>query len=235
MTGLGRLFRHRLWALLAPRISVQSSLDRTRRDAILANRSQSKLRYVERPSPPSSQNRSDSPALGRLSPGRGLSQDGNRSSFGTHPESATGWPSVYPGARHRGIRPDPQDLASAQFYRRPQLPEAHPQPAESRRGAWTHLAEGVSWPAGGTPATLSGGSRGPVGRLRPGCHALILWTTRYIGVSARRSSALRRSHKPVVNGILRARATLDSASGCKGVRDTIRGSRKRPGWSWRHI
>jgi len=90
MTGLGRLFRHRLWALLAPRISVQSSLDRTRRDAILANRSQSKLRYVERPSPPSSQNRSDSPALGRLSPGRGLSQDGNRSSFGTHPESATG-------------------------------------------------------------------------------------------------------------------------------------------------
>src|SRR5271165_1451718 len=38
------------------------------------------------------------------------SQDGNRSSFGTHPESATGWPSVYPGARLRGIRPDPQDL-----------------------------------------------------------------------------------------------------------------------------
>ena len=90
------------------------SLDRTRRDPTLANRSQSKLRYVERAGPPSSQNRSDSPALGRLSPGRGLSQDGNCSSFGTHPESATGWPSVYPGARHRGIRPDPQDLASAQ-------------------------------------------------------------------------------------------------------------------------
>src|ERR1700736_5219514 len=62
--------------------------------------------------PPSSRNRYDSPALGRLSPGRGLSQDGNCSSFGTHPESATGWPSVYPGARHPGIRPDPQDLAS---------------------------------------------------------------------------------------------------------------------------
>jgi TnpA family transposase len=35
--------------------------------------------------------------LGRLSPGRRLSQDGNRSSFGTRPESATRWPSVYPG------------------------------------------------------------------------------------------------------------------------------------------
>lgn len=71
-------------------------------------------------------------ALGRLCPGRGLSQDGNRSSFGTHPESATGRPSVYSGARHRGIRPDPQDPASAQLYRRPQLPEAHSQPTESR-------------------------------------------------------------------------------------------------------
>src|ERR1700676_4245106 len=69
---LGRLFRHRLWALLAPR--VQFSLARTRRDPTLANRSQSKLRYVERAGPPSSQNRSDSPALGRLSPGRGVSQ-----------------------------------------------------------------------------------------------------------------------------------------------------------------
>jgi hypothetical protein len=130
--GLGRLFRHRLWALLAPRVSVQSSLGRTRRDSILANRSQSKLRCVERAGPPSTQTRSDSPALGRLSPGRGLSQDGNRSSFGPHPESATGRPSVYSGARHRGIRPDPQDLASAQLYRRPQLREAHSQPAESR-------------------------------------------------------------------------------------------------------
>ena len=34
-------------------------------------------------------NRSDCPALGRSPPGSGLSQNGNRSSFGTHPQSAT--------------------------------------------------------------------------------------------------------------------------------------------------
>ena len=47
--------------------------------------------------------------------------------------------------------------------------------------------------------------------------------------------SVRRWTFNIVNGILRAGATLDSASGCKGVRDTIRGSRKWLGWSWRHI
>ena len=92
--GLGRLFRHHLWAVLAPRVSVQSSLGRTRRGPILANRSQSKLWCAERAGASSNQNRSDSPALGKLSPGSQALSDGNRSSFGIDPESATGWPSV---------------------------------------------------------------------------------------------------------------------------------------------
>ena len=61
---LGRLFRHRVWTLLAPGVSVQSSLGRARRDPILANRSQSELWCAKWAGPPSSQNRSDYPALG---------------------------------------------------------------------------------------------------------------------------------------------------------------------------
>src|SRR6516164_2513960 len=117
--GLGRLFRHHLWAVLAPRLSVQSSLGRTRRHPILANRSQSKLWCAERAGASSSQNRSDSAALGRLSSGRGFAQDGNRPSFGFDPESATRWPSVHAGSRDRGIRPAPQDLSSLNFIADP--------------------------------------------------------------------------------------------------------------------
>jgi TnpA family transposase len=42
----------------------------------------------------------------------GLSQNGNCSSFGIHPRSPTRRPSLYPWARHRRIRPHPQDLVS---------------------------------------------------------------------------------------------------------------------------
>ena len=57
--------------------------------SILASRSQSELWCAKWARPTSSQNRSDCPALGRSPPGSGLSQNGNRSSFGTHPQSAT--------------------------------------------------------------------------------------------------------------------------------------------------
>jgi hypothetical protein len=80
----------------------------------LANRSQSELWCAKWTGSPSSQNHSNCPALGRSPPGSRLSQNGNRSSFGTHPQSATRRPSLYPRARHRRIRPHPQDLA----YRR---------------------------------------------------------------------------------------------------------------------
>ena len=66
---LGRLFRHRLWAVLAPGISIQSALGRARRGSILANRSQSGLRYAKRAGTPSSQNGPDYPSIGTISSG----------------------------------------------------------------------------------------------------------------------------------------------------------------------
>jgi hypothetical protein len=65
----------------------------------------------------------------RLAPHRGdflrvreLSQNGNRSSFGTHPESATGGPVSAKGPRHRGISPDPKTLHLLTFVADPNYP-----------------------------------------------------------------------------------------------------------------